>query len=397
MTSPQAHNQLEFSSASVGTPLSLATIINRAPLGWAENSLPSLKLQASDPTHAWTTITACNPRESRFAVCLPVHNEEQSVRIALSGLMHSLLPVQGNVTVYIIANACEDNSATEIREFFTSLGPCEVVSVPETLDAGLNSHGLKYNKDGITFFALETKTPGKPSAQTLVTRLAQRDGYRLMISVDADTVVEPDALARMYASWRLDLECGEAGHKLIFGRREKVVPAGLLNPILKFLIARGEGTWAPQQISGKLMAWDCEWLLSIGGVPKMPSEDYALAVLAKRDGIKIQRSDGRTWANACGNFSDLAKHWIRWGRSVHQMKATFDDTLTKQAIEDFFPETSGTFGSRLRRFIGKQFSRPSFNSLIAFSAREILLFLGHCQLSRQKNPEVWKTGKSTKL
>lgn len=149
--------------------------------------------------------------------------------------------------------------------------------------------------------------------------------------------------------------------------------------------------------NGKLIAWDCEWLLSIGGVPKMPSEDYALAVLARRGGVRIQRSDGKTWANACGKFSDLAKHWIRSGRSVNQMKATLDDSRAKQAIEEFFPETSGTFALRLRRFIGKQFSSPSFNSLIAFGARETLLFLGHRQLSRQKNPEAWKTGRSTKL
>lgn len=372
-------------------------LVDRAPKGWAEHSLPARANLLTDPARAWNEITGVNPGESRFAICLPVHNDEGSVQLALEGVAGSLLPREGDVTVFVIANACSDRSSQKVREYLASLGTCARVKAPTELDPGLRADGTMLRLEGVTFVHFETSTRGKASAQSLATRLALRECHKLIVSVDSDTVVEPDAFARMYSAWRDNPPAGEAGHKLIFGQRTKVIPDRPISPLLKLLIQREEVSAAPLQYSGKLMAWDCEWLMSKGGMPRFQMEDYALALIAKRDGLEIKISEGRTWANACGTLPDLLQTWVRWARGIHQLKETFPDRKSGAILEELFPGVGGTFGSRFSALIKKQVDAPSITAILRFALREGLLVWGRKQMQERENPEGWEKIRSTKL
>lgn len=124
-----------------------------------------------------------------ISICIPAHNEEQSITSTLNSVRDALGYLSGyQIELLICANACTDNTADRIKEWaeLNDL-PVKIYDIDNVLPTE-----EKVSKNSVEFCLtiLITKTPGKPNALNNLCSLARGD---ILILIDADVIVHPEA------------------------------------------------------------------------------------------------------------------------------------------------------------------------------------------------------------
>jgi cellulose synthase/poly-beta-1,6-N-acetylglucosamine synthase-like glycosyltransferase len=106
-------------------------------------------------------------RQRVITVGIPAHNEETTIRTTVEKLLSQRLPSGTRMELIVCANACKDRTASIVRELGRANPRVKLIETPER---------------------------GKPNAINLIKRHANG---RELFFCDADTLVEPDGVAKM--------------------------------------------------------------------------------------------------------------------------------------------------------------------------------------------------------
>jgi cellulose synthase/poly-beta-1,6-N-acetylglucosamine synthase-like glycosyltransferase len=256
---------------------------------------------------------------------VPIHNEENSLPSFLRTLMLADIPASIELKILLISNACTDSSRAIIHEFLLSLGAVEEYPLEcEWKDEGLNPTCQIVKLNHTTFMHVDSQTPGKANALSIGNSIARRDNCLISMSVDANNYLEPDAIRIMFAH----------AHSVLYGKLEAgatVLISGneqLERQNSRFTSVIEQSTKVQRHlveningyVLGCFMAWDTEWMHSIGGPPALALEDYALGVLARAQHYTIERARGANiWIYAVNDVSGLLDTRARYVRGMLQL------------------------------------------------------------------------------
>jgi cellulose synthase/poly-beta-1,6-N-acetylglucosamine synthase-like glycosyltransferase len=308
-----------------------------APAGWHEAHRDHWA-QYKDPLfeegkHArWKEATGLSPEESHFTLIVPIHDEQRFLPDALGAIIFSEIPPEVNMNVVLVTNACTDSSPSIVRRYMNAGTDDQKEMGSDVLermgDSGLDSSYAQTRMGNITFTHINTSTPGQSNALNLGNALALESGHKVAISTDANNFVEPDAIPNMFG----------AAHKRIVEEADgtAVLSGNLLNEMQrsrwsKRLLGVKNATTSSLQepadkIKGCFMAWDTEFIDTIGGIPKMAANDYALNVLARYNGREVDMiDDARIWGYQPNTIKDIFTQYSRYSQGVHQFAATYPE------------------------------------------------------------------------
>lgn len=275
----------------------------------------------------WEEVTGVPSETSSFTLIIPIHNEENSLPSFLSTLMLSNIPATAHVQIVFVTNACNDRSVEILQAFFSSLGQVEAQDMSECLrDPQMDQYSSVVLRDNLRYVHVNTACAGKAHALGLGNRLARQCGHLIAMSIDANNFIEPDALCLLFAhahrSFRVrpeaqDVVLFSAVGKEAQQRAPRESMFGKTDDSQPHLVQVGGGV-----VNGWMMAWNACWMESIGGPPKVALEDYALGVLARAGGFRIeQASNVNVWGYVINNFKGLIDTRARYVRGKRQIYA----------------------------------------------------------------------------
>jgi len=129
------------------------------------------------------------PMTPPITIIAPAHNEEASIRVAISNLLELDYP---QLEVIVVNDGSADRTLEELREAFR-LRPVRAVYVPESKSAAI--HGL-YRSDRDARLVVVDKEAGGSKADAVNAGLNAATSPYVCV-VDADSVLERDALLRI--------------------------------------------------------------------------------------------------------------------------------------------------------------------------------------------------------
>lgn len=129
------------------------------------------------------------PMTPPITIIAPAHNEEASIRVAISNLLELDYP---QLEVIVVNDGSADRTMEELREAFR-LRPVRAVYVPESKSAAI--HGL-YRSDRDARLVVVDKEAGGSKADAVNAGLNAATSPYVCV-VDADSVLERDALLRI--------------------------------------------------------------------------------------------------------------------------------------------------------------------------------------------------------
>jgi len=287
----------------------------------------------------WEDEVGIKPEDSHFTLIVPIYNEENSLPSFLRTLMLSDIPSSVNVNVVFVTNACNDSSISLINDFFSILGNAEYKLFDiKFKDQSLNLNYKAIKLNSITFMHVDTRTPGKANALGIGNTIACESGHTIAMSVDANNYLEPDAIRVMFAHAHKAFRGKPKANDtvLLYGAIRREIRA----PHRSIVMMRGNDTQhlmrvGDGKVDGWFMAWNTEWLYSIGGPPEVALEDYAMGVLARVHNYKIERIEGaHIWGYEVNNLKNLLDMRARYIRGKLQLLELVDhDPLVLKLIE----------------------------------------------------------------
>ena len=129
------------------------------------------------------------PMTPPITIIAPAHNEEASIRVAISNLLELDYP---QLEVIVVNDGSADRTLEELREAFR-LRPVRAVYVPDSKSAPI--HGL-YRSDRDARLVVVDKEAGGSKADAVNAGLNAATSPYICV-VDADSVLERDALLRI--------------------------------------------------------------------------------------------------------------------------------------------------------------------------------------------------------
>ncbi len=338
----------------------------------------------------WEEETGVKPEETHFTLIVPIHNEVNSLPSFLRTLMLTDIPSSLHLHIIFLTNACSDASSDYVDEFLSSLGNVEETQLSGHYpDAQVYTCYKKVTRGNITFSHIDTPTPGKANALHIGNSLALEWGHSMAMSIDANNFVEPDALRIMYS----------AAHKSITGTPQPgdvVLMSGMeqikrqdsnLNDLMEkgrkmkqHLVEESGG-----YVLGCFMAWNTEWMNSIGGPPAIALEDYAMGVFARVHKYKVVQVKGANiWYFGVNTMKGLVDTRARYVRGMLQLLALVNhDPAIQKLIENEAYYMKRTFIARLVYLLRK--SKGSLQNFPKFSATFLLW-----ELALQKGTHDYK-------
>jgi cellulose synthase/poly-beta-1,6-N-acetylglucosamine synthase-like glycosyltransferase len=281
----------------------------------------ALLLQAK----AWEEATGVPAETSAFTLIVPIHNEENSLPSFLSTLMLSNIPATAHIQMIFVTNACSDRSVEILKTFFSMLGEVELQDVAASLhDQQMDQYCSVVQRDHQRYVHINTARAGKAHALGLGNQLARQRDHLIAMSIDANNFIEPDALCTLfshaYRAFRATPEIQDtvlfsgvgreaqkrSRHESVFGKTDDSQP---------HLVQVGTGV-----VNGWMMAWNTIWMESIGGPPEVALEDYALGVIARASGFKIEQATSvKVWGYVINDFKGLIDTRARYVRGKRQI------------------------------------------------------------------------------
>jgi glycosyltransferase involved in cell wall biosynthesis len=122
-----------------------------------------------------------------ISVCIPAHNEEQSIALTLNSVRDAMGYLSGyEVELLICANACIDDTVPKIKDW----------AINNDFDFRIYNLDIEElieeirGKDKGNLTLLITKIPGKPNALNNLCTFARGD---ILVFIDADVIIHPKA------------------------------------------------------------------------------------------------------------------------------------------------------------------------------------------------------------
>lgn len=317
----------------------LTYFAREAPKGWIKATLPFhrqmlrerresslVDLQQhlkAEQRQRWIDDTGVTPEESHFTIVMPIHNEEKSLSSALASFMLSDIPADTAATVVLITNGCIDNSNKLVEEFLANIGETQSTKLDSVeCDPAMNTESQFVMSGNITFMHVDTATQGKANALNIGNTLALRKKHRIVLSLDANSYIEPQVPRKMFASAQRAI-IDDQNNTVLFNAQSI---ADRRKSKLKKILERGKGMQRDTiqrkeaEVSGWCMAWDAKWIDDIGGIPQVAVEDYALGVKARFEGLGIELvPEAKVWGYTVNNVRDLVNIRSRVARGKMQI------------------------------------------------------------------------------
>lgn len=366
------------------TPLS-AKELKDLPWHQRHDYLSSLTLEVQE--RRWYEAAGVNAEDAHFTVIVPIHNEEISLPSFLGTLLLSDIPSSVDMNIVFITNACHDASIEVIDNFFgkhLSDLKKETFSL-KFKDPDVNLNYKMGRLGNIAFLHVDTRTPGKANALGIGNSIARASNHLIAVSIDANNYVEPDTIRAMFARAHKAFQSkpGVNDTVLLYGKIQRESTKASHRPIV-------EDT---HEIAGWIMAWNTEWVHSIGGPPAVAVEDYAMKVLAKAHNFKIERVDeARIWGYDDSNLKSMFERRVRYIRGKLQLlKFVEYDPVVLQIVEQEGHYMKNLFG-RLQYLFGKIKKRPlNLPKYIAsFLCWEYVLIIAKRDYHRNPTNQSWE-------
>ncbi|QBD83247.1 glycosyltransferase family 2 protein [Ktedonosporobacter rubrisoli] len=371
---------------------------------WSERYSYLHSIALRNQANRWENTTGIAPADSGFSLIIPVHNEEHSLPSFLSTLLLADLPSAAHINIIFIANACNDASGQILDNFLFGLGKIEMRLLQDNFhDQLLNPSYKAVSLDNVTFMHLDTQTPGKGHALRTGNSLARSSGHSIAMCIDANDYIEPDAIRLMFGAaihtFRNPLAVGDAVILSGMGYSERRVSwlkraIDMIESKRQHLVNDTSG-----YILGCLMAWNTEWLHSIGNPLGIALEDYAMGVLARAHGYRIgQVKEAIIWSYGVNTFTDLLETRSRYVRGMLQLlyAANYAPSTQKIVEQDSF--FMRNLRARLHHLLQCSRMHPlNFPKYLAtFFLWEYALVRGKRDFRRNPTNPTWKKIASTR-
>jgi cellulose synthase/poly-beta-1,6-N-acetylglucosamine synthase-like glycosyltransferase len=351
----------------------------------------------------WKETTEVEADDSHFTLVVPVYNEEQSLPSFFSTLMLADIPSSVDATIIFITNACSDASGTLIERFLASQGTVESGLLQgEFVDPHVNPHYKMVKLGNMMFMHIDTKTAGKGHALRTGNSIARLCGHTIALCIDANDYIEPDAIRLLFRAAHNAFCDKPAPHDVVifsgtgYGERR----ASHFKKFMDAIEARQRHLIDDRSgfILGCLMAWNTEWLHSMGAPLGIALEDYAMGVLARAQHYNIgQVEEAKIWSYDANAFHDLLETRTRYVRGMlqllHSMHYT-SDTVKIVRQDSFYMRTwQGRLLHLLRRSQQNILSFPRY--LATFIVWEYAIRRGRRDFRRDPHNPTWKKIAST--
>lgn len=377
------------------TPLSIKELM-AMPWFQRHDYLNSYALKRQE--RRWEDEVGLKPEDSHFTLMAPIYNEEKSLPSFLRTLLLSDIPSSVNVNIIFITNACNDSSSTLIDEFLSTSGEIEIKPlIGEFRDGSLNANYKRSKLGSITFMHVDTRTPGKANALDIGNSIARESGHTIAMSIDANNYLEPDAIRVMFAhalkAFRGKPQANDT--VLLYG---KIQREATRVPRVASVMMKGNKTQqlvvdTSDEVAGWFMAWNSEWIYSIGGPPAVATEDYAMKVLAQVNNFRVERVDeAYIWGYVANNLQAMLDTRARYIRGKLQLLDLVEyDPLVLKIIEQEGYYMKNLPG-RLRYFVYNVKEKPLHlpKYIVAFLLWEYALKIGKRDYHQNPTNQSWK-------
>lgn len=344
-----------------------------------------------------------------FSLIIPIHNEARFLPSVLGTLMMSSLPSGANINVIMVTNGCTDEGKSEgiVDNFMGEIGRVENQEFPEELlsqfpDPKVSRIFSFVRRDGIKFMHIDTPTPSKANALNIANTIAGEHGP-LAICLDANNFIEPDAMVNMYESAHREIEESDSKTAFIItmpsvefqkGKlREGKFPDRMISiaPPLIDLIQEDEAF-----MLGQFMAWNTNWVASVGGFPKVVMEDYAMGLEARTREEKVKIADEvNQWCYLPNTPADTIQGLSRIVVGVSQIRDLHPDRIAQIEKDYYFFKNLKGRAKTLLEHIRKN-PEKTLHYLIAAGFLEAGRIQGNKDYKTQKNDQTWDPISSTK-
>jgi cellulose synthase/poly-beta-1,6-N-acetylglucosamine synthase-like glycosyltransferase len=352
----------------------------------------------------WRETTGVDAADSYFTLVIPVYNEEHSLPSFFSTLMLADIPSSVHATIIFITNACHDASNSLIDAFLARQGDVEEEQLRgDFLDAHVNPYVKTVKLGNITFMHVDTSTPGKGHALRTGNCIARSCGHTMAMCIDANDYIEPDAVRLLFRAAHQTFRRQPALDDVVIfsgtgcGERRASSMKKIMDAVevrKRHLIEDRSG-----YILGCLMAWNTEWLDSIGGPLGIALEDYALGVLARVYGYRIGVvEEARIWSYDANAFADLLETRTRYVRGMLQVLYSLQYTAGAVRIVQRDSFYMRNWRERLRHLLRRSsqdiLSFPRY--LATFLIWEYAIRRGRRDFWRDPENPTWKKIASTR-
>lgn len=342
----------------------------------------------------------------RLSLIVPIHNEENSLPSMLGTLMMAGMPSNANITIIFITNGCTDggNSELIVENFLRGLGNVETLQIPhkvysEMPDPAINALYSQVKVDNLQFIHVNTPTPGKANALNIGNALA-KDHSPIAINIDANSFVEPDAILEMYATAYKAMIQDKDGTTIVrqdpyYDYQSESIRRNIR--LGQFVLPIQEMTRRKENVVvGQLMAWNTSWVDSIGGFPRVITEDYGLGATAQSQGKKITlASNAHQWSYRPSKFIEVYRYLARLAQGNFQLMDAYP--LLKPFVQNdwYF---SKDLKDRLATMINHISEKPrkTFNLLLGAIFLEFVRSKGKSAHRKNKQQQTWEPIESTR-
>lgn len=357
------------------------------PPGWKKTVLPKYEqyfrgdsnfLQHQQKTR-WMIKTGEQPDRSHFTLIVPVHNEQHALPGFLTTLALSDIPPEVRMRVILITNACTDSSSSIVNSFVESM----------------NQTGNGVVKPA-RYVHLDIPTPGKANALTIGNKMCVERGDKIAMCIDSDVLVEPDAIRNLYARANEVIDDQPEGTVLVNGLPIYISrPSAIRSLYRRIRPTQDKRFQKASPAYGCAMAWSSQWIESIGGIPPVANEDYAMSVVARFQHHKIDYAfDANVWQYTPNSPRDIFENMARMARCVMQIKNRYPEAGFILRHDRTDPD----FIQRVFPFLNYIMKRPLGTPI--FIARALLneaaIVKGKMDYRRNPANQSWVQIKSTK-
>jgi cellulose synthase/poly-beta-1,6-N-acetylglucosamine synthase-like glycosyltransferase/spore germination protein YaaH/peptidoglycan/xylan/chitin deacetylase (PgdA/CDA1 family) len=288
------------------------------------------------------------------------------------------------VSVLVPARDEEAAIADTVRSALASDYPAlEVIVVDDGSADATAARALEAAAGDPRLHVLQQPNRGKAAALNLA--LAEAKG-EIVVTIDADTAVEPQAIALLVRHFA-DPTVGAVAGNVKVGNRDRWITRW---QALEYVTSQNLEKRAFDLLNcitvvpGALGSWRAAILKEIGGLtPDTVAEDADLTVAVRRRGWRIRYDDGAVgWTQAPEDAKGLVAQRFRWTYGTLQAVYKHRDTLLRPRY--------GSLGLvALPNILLFQILLPVFSPLIDLLFLGSLLLFGLSKLHVARLPELW--------
>jgi hypothetical protein len=284
---------------------------------------------------AWEDLTKRSCQESAFTVVIPICNEHSCIESMLECLFSSFVPSSVDLRIVFVTNGTSDGSDQIIDRFLSEMAEAPPLrqTIPSAVAIPTKGDLLHFQIGNHHAYRLSLACTGKIFALQAGSQLAKTFGHRGVLCLDADSWVQPDSLAKMYAGMvKANVENPE-GTPIVFGDLVSVLRREPHSHFNSFLWKTQNDGFAPANRrpgSGTIVAWNIDWLLT--KIPPSAVEDISFKLLCAMEGKEPALCDAKSWNYRSGTFKDQVRASSRAVFGCLQVLANFEGQPEYNAI-----------------------------------------------------------------